>query len=553
MSDRVVVVDETIPDQWNAGNAEAAMAARNVFVRDKAVGYIHKEVSQQRLVEADRELLKADLGVRDSGLLRNFEETVRRWETSGVSRLNRFPSGYQQTAALALFLKEQGYKVEVMTMNRQFADAWRAAGGIVTRDVAHITAVAGKTDYYKARRLVLGSNARTLNIASNGRVLPAQKPAPGPRTSTGARLLKGPTPVVGQRPLPKAHLTPDGYHTATVNGKPHAPATANQSQMHGTKKQVGQPISPTNENRVHPSYSSKDAKFQIVKIAIQLLNRTVQVINDRIQTEKLNEAWKKTEPSIRKELESKPELGALLLAHYSKREKTAQENYSDLEHTATFRGLAVSYGYTREQAKDRYDKGPDQIRERGPHQQPYYIEWAWIAPERDVDFSKLETPFPSAGLAKFVDGREVLTRVKFSIWGGGFDDKIYSTEQVSSGQRARFLYLYVPNEVSYIDQGQRGTKSIEIALTSPAIVPNIELKGLLFLPVVQLDSFYNPYDALAVAVFPADTYTMRLFEETKPTDTGNIQVSDSRLFRYVRWVKPHRMEVLKHFGQVTFD
>ena len=111
----------------------------------------------------------------------------------------------------------------------------------------------------------------------------------------------------------------------------------------------------------------------------------------------------------------------------------------------------------------------------------------------------------------------------------------------------------MPSEVSYIDQGQRKTKGIEIALTSPAIVPNQELKGLYFLPVVKLDSQINPYDALGVAVFPADTYTMKLFEDTKPTDTGGLQVSNSRLFKYVRWVKPHRMEVLKHFGQVTFD
>jgi hypothetical protein len=155
-------------------------------------------------------------------------------------------------------------------------------------------------------------------------------------------------------------------------------------------------------------------------------------------------------------------------------------------------------------------------------------------------------------LAKFVDGREVLTRVKFSI-ASGFDDKMYSTEQVAAAKKARFVYLQVPREIGYIDQGMQRTKGIEIALTSPAIVPNQELKGLYFLPVVELDSRINPYDALAAAVFPADTFTMTLFDGTKPTDTGGLQVSDSRLFKYVRWVKPHRMEVLKHFGQVTFD
>jgi hypothetical protein len=246
-------------------------------------------------------------------------------------------------------------------------------------------------------------------------------------------------------------------------------------------------------------------------------------------------------------------MGALMLAQYSKRDKVAQERDTDLEHTKTFQGLAVSFGYTREHAKDKYDKGPAQMHGRGAHQKAYYQEWLWIPPELEVDPAKLQTPFPAAGLAKFVEGREVLTKVKFSIWGGGFDDKMLSTEPIPSARRARFLYLQVPSEVSYVDQGKRKTKSIEIALTSPAIVPNEELKGLSFLPVVELDSSVNPYDALGVAVFPADTHTMQLLEGTKPTDTGGLQVSDSRLFKLVRWIKPHRLEVLKHYGQHSFS
>ncbi len=79
-----------------------------------------------------------------------------------------------------------------------------------------------------------------------------------------------------------------------------------------------------------------------------------------------------------------------------------------------------------------------------------------------------------------------MVRVKFSI-ASGFDDKTKSVEKVGPGAwKARSLYLYVPDEVSYMDQGKRKTKSIDIGLTGPAIVPDQELKGLPFLPVVNL-------------------------------------------------------------------
>jgi hypothetical protein len=72
-----------------------------------------------------------------------------------------------------------------------------------------------------------------------------------------------------------------------------------------------------------------------------------------------------------------------------------------------------------------------------------------------------------------------------------------------------------------------------------------------FVPVIKLDSFINPYDATVAMIYPADDYTLKLFEPKG-------RISDSGLLTYnqldlVRFVKPHKMSVIQDFAQLAFS
>jgi hypothetical protein len=46
-------------------------------------------------------------------------------------------------------------------------------------------------------------------------------------------------------------------------------------------------------------------------------------------------------------------------------------------------------------------------------------------------------------------------------------------------------------------------------------------------------------------VFPANLATLDAFAKTSATDTGGLIVVDADFMKYVRWVKPHKIRVLR--------
>jgi hypothetical protein len=64
-----------------------------------------------------------------------------------------------------------------------------------------------------------------------------------------------------------------------------------------------------------------------------------------------------------------------------------------------------------------------------------------------------------------------------------------------------------------------------------------------------LDSFINPYDATAAMVYPADDYTMQLFQpKGRIDDSGLLKKYSMDL---VRFVKPHKMSVIRDLNAVS--
>jgi hypothetical protein len=234
----------------------------------------------------------------------------------------------------------------------------------------------------------------------------------------------------------------------------------------------------------------------------------------------------------------------LILTYFYKRKKMGAEHETPLEHTAGFQYIDYEYGRTKEEALAKLRNKP-QTRPAG--QGEIISQQQWIPPQVAPSAKDLQLPFPSSALATFYPGREELVAVSFSF-AKGFDDRMKSVIKLNDPQqKARFIVMFPPAEVTYFDFGTWRHKEIQIWLESPKQVWHAELTDYM-VPVIRLDSYLNPYDATAAMVYPADDYTMNLFQPKG-------RISDSRLLRnyhmdLIRFVKPHKMSVIQNFNAI---
>jgi hypothetical protein len=303
------------------------------------------------------------------------------------------------------------------------------------------------------------------------------------------------------------------------------------------------------------AFAAGDAKFRTAEIALRGVNFVIQRINDRIQKRRFDERWAKIGPEVERRLESDPTLGALILVTYSRRSKVGAENDSPLEHVSVFEDIGVGYGYTREDARFAYADS----KKGGSYKAPKGDEVAvddsyWIPPKKPVDVSKLRTPWPAIALGTFRQGKEKVTRVKFSF-AFGFDDKMFSREwlNIPAGVTPKFLILSPPAKLDYFDPGAKKWRKKDIPQeyskkmdTANASISDPFWRGI---PAIELDSWINPGDATVVPVYPADNATAKLFQATAATDHGGL-LSNLRL-ELVRWVKPEFIRIIRDFYEPT--
>jgi hypothetical protein len=232
------------------------------------------------------------------------------------------------------------------------------------------------------------------------------------------------------------------------------------------------------------------------------------------------------------------------MTNFYRRKKMGAEKETPLEHTKSFNHIDYEYGRTKEEALAKF-RGKPQIRPAG--QGELVSQQQWIPPQVAPAAKDLPLPFPSSALATFYPGSEELVAVSFSF-AKGFDDKMKSVIKLSDpNQKARFIVMFPPAEMTYFDFGTWRKKEIQIWLESPKQVWHAELTDYM-VPVIRLDSFLNPWDATAAMVYPADDYTMKLFEPKG-------RISDSGLLRnyrmdLIRFVKPNKMSVIENFNAV---
>ncbi len=106
-------------------------------------------------------------------------------------------------------------------------------------------------------------------------------------------------------------------------------------------------------------------EFGVAELGLQGLNRGIQFINQMIQTSRLKIVEENETARVEGVGKAAAEYRRWFLA-YLKLEKRGVEVESPLEHVKAFQGLAVTYGYTREDALENMRLGPNHARKAGP-------------------------------------------------------------------------------------------------------------------------------------------------------------------------------------------
>ncbi len=491
------IIDKSIIEQINLGNAEAATRFKRVIDAKHEVWMTYEDDRYFRTIPANRRFVN-DLNIQSP--LRD-DDYDNNWWYRMV--LDTIPAGSAKTAALALSKKGR-----VMTMEPRFAQAFRPYGEL--EDMSSVDRISPRgvlPDYNRARRLM---KLPELNISYSGNIIDP------PPAGTGA-----PPKVVGS-------------------------GGGNNGNKDENDKQQNQHVTVEYPNpKVQPGISpGPDAAMQLAaSIGLQAINWRIQQINDNIQKKRLEERWAKLKPAVEAQLQQEPTWGVLIMVYYSRRRKQGAENDSPMEFVAEFQDIVPLYGYTVEDAMQR-EWQTSTVRTGKPAANDYESTTNWWPPKQQVDVSQLPTPFGKYGIGTFAPGEAVLTKVKFSGY-AGFDDRMISREEVSvpAGVAPRFFILQPPDEINFLWNGSYRSVDIDYTMVYPSHVADADLTHTP-VPCVDLDSRVNPNSARAAMVFPVDNATRRLFQGTSPTQDDNGMLAQYSM-SLVRWVKPQYLCLLE--------
>jgi hypothetical protein len=497
----IIVIDDTIIEQINKGNAEVASQLRQHRDARGEVWMTNENYRMLARIQANERLIR-DVGIRwpvkDVAIHRDSRQLYNSYRN-------------ENTAALA-----ESKKAPLMTSDTAFANVFRGLGG--TTIAVNTANARGNLDFNRARGYFsLGK----LNLTPNGQLSTIRTPGYIKTNASSQPLIKSDPKFV------------------IKDGDKSKPVVARPTGLQNGR--TGSPVKPVVEHSLNPT-----PKTDAVQMSLRGVNWVIQGINDRIQQGRIDERMKQIRPVIEETLERDPTLGVLIVTVFSKREKVGAENDSPLEHTSGFQYVDYEYGRTEEEAFAKMSRQP-KLHPAGPGQ--YTSQKQWIPPRQAPSAKDLPTPFHRSGLATFYPGLEELVAVKFSF-AMGFDDKMQSRIKVNDPQqRARFIVMFPPNEVKFFDNGSWRTRSTQVALEKPKQIWHSDLAAY-YVPVIELDSVLNPYDATAAMVYPADDYTMKLFQPQGRISDGGLL--GNYAMDLVRFIKPHKMSVIQDFNQMSF-
>jgi hypothetical protein len=261
------------------------------------------------------------------------------------------------------------------------------------------------------------------------------------------------------------------------------------------------------------------------------VNVVLNVLNDRAQEDRVRLALDQLEPPLRSQRQAHPEMGALLVFHYTQQQSPPE---SLIRPGASFQTVNYYMGRTQDEARDAWHNTP-MLRAMHPSGVTEFTQTLWIPPVNPPSITDIRTPFQRVALATFAEGRAVFQNVQ---WGGvtGFDDE--GTTPVTPGaQPARFLILRVPDTLAFLNGGMR------INVTIPISQRGAQSGGSI--PAVDMDPILPFTDVAAACVFPADDATDLLFSRARATQDNLGQLDLYTNFGKVRWVRPENIRVLQ--------
>jgi hypothetical protein len=261
-------------------------------------------------------------------------------------------------------------------------------------------------------------------------------------------------------------------------------------------------------------------------------NFVLNLINDHIQTGRVNAALREIEPVLRAKRRAHPEFGVLLVFYYSQVEAPPE---SLMRPGAAFGHLEHSTGRTPDEAREAREE--TRSYRKGPSASGRTLsQEVWIPPLIAPSVRDIRTPFPGVALGTFLTGHWVLQDVE---WGGvsGFDDEGVSSLSPAPDANPHFLILRVPSVIAFFNGGFRHEVSI------PVEQRNAHAGGQI--PVVNLDPVMPFSNVSAACVFPADDATAALFSTAVETRDNLGQLGIYRNFGRVRWIRPENINVLR--------
>jgi hypothetical protein len=286
-----------------------------------------------------------------------------------------------------------------------------------------------------------------------------------------------------------------------------------------------------------PEFVGPSPKGQAIVGGIQLafegLNFVLNLINDRIQKGKVEDALNRVRPAIAKARSDNPRLGVLLLFYYT---QTQAPEESIMKPGAAFESLNWGLGVTPDEARMDATKTPTIGPGTGPNQRRFPQE-VWIPPLQKTSITTAKCPFQPLGVGRFFlsgSNKAKFQLVSFDTL-GGFDDIVETGIELPKGTNADFVVLKAPTEVYWYNINGKQTVSVPLKDAKTANANTIK--------VVDLDP-WSPFSAAAAMVFPMTDWTEEVFNTVSPTD-GYRALGTYVNFNMIRWVRAENIHLLR--------
>jgi hypothetical protein len=340
------------------------------------------------------------------------------------------------------------------------------------------------------------------------------------------------------------HLSPDAvepaeripYPTQRARWvRPTGPATGTPGAGTGTPPAGGGPLrGATSASAARPAAAGAlnargVAQADALGLALDTLNVELNRINDAEQKRRTGEAIHALRARVEKLQRERPDCGVLLIVV---KRQLPVDPHSAIKPGPRFAGVELGVGRDEWEAdRNREDSSIPPPREGETDTE---AERIWFPAPHPADPQVPPPPWPSVALATFGSKAPTLTEVWWANLPSGFDDRGTQPLDVPPGVEPRFHVLAPPASMKAEIPDFRGRWVEENPIARGTS------DGL---PVARLD-VYVPFDRdVAVAIYPADAATARLFATVAPTRHWQL-LRGVRNFDLVRWVTPDQIALL---------